>query len=116
MEDWASALAECIEAENQAFGETIQIRGKNLKASLGTSQQGEAFEVGGYLDTDTLNLVLPASELLQLSDPPDINEIIEIRNKGYRVQMRRTLEAGHGYELQVALVPQYIPERPTEPI
>lgn len=116
MEDWANALAECIEAENLAFGETILIRGKSLKASLGSSQQGEAFEVGGYLDTDTLNLVLPASELLQLSDPPDINEIIEIRNKGYRVQMRRTLEAGHGYELQVALVPQYIPERPTEPI
>jgi len=117
VEDWAKALAECIQAETEAFGEQIVIRDKALRASVGSTEQAEALEMSGYIEREKLAIVLPADELLALDNPPEVNEVLELRNHGYRIVMLRKLEAGHGFELQCELIPQYEPrQKPTDPI
>lgn len=117
MEDWAKALAECIQAETEAFGEQIVIRDVALRASVGSTEQAEALEMSGYIEREKLAIVLPADELLALENPPEVNEVLELRNHGYRIVMLRKLEAGHGFELQCELIPQYeLRQKPTDPI
>jgi hypothetical protein len=117
MDDWAKALAGCIDAETQTFGEEVLLRHKKFRASVGSTDQTEALEVAGYVDHETLQIVLPATDLIPIDDPPDINEIIELRNKGYRIEGVKVLEAGHGYELRCQLIPEYKPsQKPSEPI
>ena len=71
MDDWAKALAECIDAETQTFGEEVLLRHKKFRASVGSTDQTEALEVAGYVDHETLQIVLPATDLIPIDDPPD---------------------------------------------
>jgi hypothetical protein len=117
MDDWAKALAECIDAETQTFGEEVLLRHEKFRASVGSTDQTEALEVAGYVDHETLQIVLPATDLIPIDDPPGINEVIELRNKGYRIEGVKVLEGGHGYELRCQLIPEYKPsQKPSEPI
>lgn len=111
MEDWAKALAGCIEAETKAFGTDILLRGKKLKASVGSIDQTEAFDAAGYVNHEQVVVLLPAHELIQIGGAPDVNEVLEIGSKGYRIQKINALELGHGYDMQCELIPEYVAQQ-----
>jgi hypothetical protein len=111
VDDWAKALAGCIEAETQAFGQEILFRRRKLKASVGSVDQTEAFDVAGYVNHEQITVMLPAHELIQIGGAPDVNEVLEIGSKGYRIQKINALELGHGYDMQCELIPEYIAEQ-----
>lgn len=117
MDDWAKALSGFILAEGNTFGEDILFRNKKIKASVGSTTQTEALEAAGYLDQENLTIVLPSITELELDTPPDVNEVLELRNKGYRIDSVQVLEASHGMQLRVQLIPEYqVSQKPSEPI
>jgi hypothetical protein len=119
MEDWALALAESVSAEALAFGETIRFRGKETRAIVGSTQQTRALEVAGYLEGENLNVVLPIPQLIDYEKNPQVNEIIEMRDKGFRISVVKGMESNSGFELTCELIPQYVVTTPvakTEPI
>ena len=106
--DWGDALAETFLAEAQAFGEDVFFRGGLHKAVVGNSDQIKGLEMGGYLEQQSIQIVLPKASLLGLNRNPSVNEIIEARGKGYRIHSVQLFEETHAYDLTCELIPEYI--------
>lgn len=115
MDNWAKAIAESIVVENDAFGEEIYFKNKVIKATVGATTQTQALEVAGYLESENLNVQLPRLELIGLQGKPLVNEILEIRGKGFRVTNIRIMEQSTGYDLTCEHIPDYVVTRINEP-
>lgn len=106
--DWGDALAETFLAEAEAFGEDVFFRGGLYKAVVGNSDQIKGLEMGGYLEQQSIQIILPKASLLGLNRNPSVNEIIETRGKGYRIHSVQLFEETHAYDLTCELIPEYI--------
>jgi len=105
--EWGEALAKTFLAEVEAFGEDVLFNDKSFKASVGESDESKALEMSGYFQNQSLEIIIPHISLVGLTEAPRVNQTIETRGRGYRIDSVRLLADTQGYALQTELIPQY---------
>ncbi len=103
--EFTEALAKTFLAEVEIFGEDVFFKGNTFKASVGFSEQNKALQMSGYYEEQALEVIIPLPYLIGLSQDPRVNEIIELRGKGYRID--RIEKSESSIELNVELVNGY---------
>lgn len=108
---WSEALAKSFLAEAQAFGEEIFFRGVTFTGLAGSSDSTRALEVAGYMEHESITLLIPDKSLIDIETAPEPNEVLELRERAYRIDKVRVADGNSGYELQLEFIPDYRLER-----
>jgi hypothetical protein len=107
--DWAEAIEGFVDAEAKSFGEVVVIQGRAIDAVVGSSTLNAQLDSGGYLASEQVELGF-ISPVKYGGEPTRVNDLIELRDKVWRVQEVRHNEGGLGLSVICELLPGVEPE------
>jgi hypothetical protein len=107
--DWAEAIEGFVDAEAKSFGEVVVVQGRAIDAVVGSSTLNAQLDSGGYLASEQVELGF-ISPVKYGGEPTRVNDLIELRERVWRVQEVRHNEGGLGLSVICELLPGVEPE------
>ena len=98
-------LIDSLKAELDAFGEDAMFRNIAIKVIRGTSSQTKNMRIAGFYKEESFDvLMLHPNEYVSTEQNPEVNELISIDGKNYRIRELEVLESTHGFNMIVEKV------------
>lgn len=114
--DWADAIAGFNEAEVESLGEPCFVNGIETRAIVGSIGESSGMEDAGYFRQEGCEIQIKRPADFGMVERPRANDLVELRDKVWRVHQVQGLERDTGFILSLECLPkaqtQYKPQTP----
>ena len=100
VDAYTKAMQDCLDVENQVFGENFIFRGITNKTIASNTKETTAMEMAGYVQGQAITItILPPNIMGMGNARPKVNEKIYLRDTTFIIRQVQQNEQGHSFTL-----------------
>lgn len=100
VDSYTKAMQDCLDVENQVFGEPFTYRGITNKTIASNTKETTAMQMAGYVQGNAITItILPPNSMGMGNARPKVNEKITMRETIFIIRQVQQNEQGHSFTL-----------------